>query len=162
MIVGHLQIPIGASLLASQARELIDFVSDYPWPDFEATSDDRKKDAAEATRQAVRAKLLSTDMTFVNSGKLEALVADAKHLDEPFGLVVNTRLHTPSVFYLIDRAVRVSHLNFDFPDYARFEFGSESLILRDLTETDKTLLRLANTPQKITKEDGSMVERVQR
>lgn len=162
MIVGHLQVPIGASLLASQARDIIDFVSHRPWPDSESTSDERKKDAAEATRQAVRVKLFSNEMAFVNSGLLEALVADVRHLDQPFGLVVNTRLHTPSVFYLIDRAVRVSHLNFDFPDYGRFEFGPESLILRDLTETDKTLLRLANTPQKITQEDGTVVERVQR
>lgn len=163
MFVAHLQIDVGDSITAPEVKRIVAFVEMQQWPAADDAQEDRKEACKNITTLARKEGLFGYQAAFVNCGMVADLVnatGDLRH--NGYGLIVNTRLQTPTVFYVVDDFVRVPHLNFDFPDHARFLFDDNRLRLMDLNEVDKTLLRLSNNPRKQTLENGSVVEQIKR
>ena len=162
MFVAHLQIEVGDSITAAEVKRIIAFVEASDWPPGNASGEDRKLFCRAVTQDARASGVFGYAMSFVNCGNLADLVESAMINHAGRGLIVNTRLQTPSVFFVADDHVRLAHINFDFLDYTRFLFDNERLRIMDLTEEDATLLRLSSTKTKVTLDDGTVVERIKR
>jgi hypothetical protein len=170
MFVTHFQIDVGDSIHAHQIKRLIEFTESRDWSSFSELVAEQSKaffaeKMASVTRDAMSLRIIDhmkmdRGGTFVNCGQITDLV-DVSEIDhEGHGLIVNTKLQIPSLFYVVDGMVRCPHINFDFQDYTRFEFTEGKMIIRDLTEIDKTMLRLASHIKKEPQPDGTFAERI--
>ncbi len=160
MFAVHFQIDVGNSVLASAIKSIIAFTEARDWTPLTDDALGRGHVCRTATEAARAAGLFAHNAAFVNCGEITDMV-DIKNIDHAgHGLVVNTKLQIPSLFYVADDMVRCPHINFDFQDYTRFEFVEGRMIIQDLTEIDKTMLRLASSIRKEKLSDGTTGERI--
>jgi hypothetical protein len=147
----NLRVPDGESLTAAKIKEIIAAIEAVDWsarPFVTALNDDFH-----------RRGLFDNQTTIINYGPVTEFVQGLRDMaHEGAALIVTTVIQDPNLFIVVDDFVRAVHINFDFLDYARFQFIDGKLMILDLTDMDKTLLRLATQVTKHIDDDGNVVE----
>lgn len=166
MLVAHLRVPDGGYISAKRIKAIIEYIETVQWIESNVsfaidTDCEVSRFLAKTNLDAFTGEVLTDHQhSIINFGKLGDFVSNRPDTHVEYGLIINTVLQDPSLFFIDDGYVRVAHINFDFEPYTEFLFSDGKLRLTNLTESDKTLLRLGHNRTKIAKPDGTFFEKI--